>query len=162
MFLQNRGRQREKINFPGISLALLSLDYISLWIRNVSVACMPLQDVVFMENCRNWAEKQTEVGRGWERFLSLPRIPVGPLWQSQNEWIQACGRKLGYQIQATVAPEKLSWRPMSLLWRAVMKDRPALACAACRQQLSGFKADISYIFLIKKLQIIAHYMLAVL
>lgn len=45
---------------------------------------MPLQAVVFMENCRNWAEKQTEVGRGWERILSLPRIPAGPLTKPEG------------------------------------------------------------------------------
>lgn len=43
-----------------------------------------------------------------------------------------------------------------------MKDGSALACAACREQLSGFEADTLYILLIKKLQMIAHYKLAVL
>lgn len=35
------------------------------------MAFMPLEAVVFVENCRNSAEKQTEVGRGRVRFLSL-------------------------------------------------------------------------------------------
>lgn len=64
------GEDREKNSiFLGSAFALWSFDSISLWIRNVAVAFMPLQAVVFMENCRNWAEKQMELGRGRVRFL---------------------------------------------------------------------------------------------